>query len=498
MKRVIFFFLIVMFMGLTSVAAQEMNEQQQRAETELKNGNTTAARFWYIRAYENYAKKGQLKQGVECGTKATALYYNEQLYKEAFDLLRAIDQSILSAELDAVHTSALRYYTAKERMQMYVKMHRSPNAKEQMGIMENHVAIAGDEALKNDLLYNKAILYYTFGENAKGNAVFQEMASKLTNQKEYDKVDEVYQTLISNGRKSGSANLVAQSYKNYMAWKDSVNAIKTADEIEGLKQQIADHEASIEEKDSKLATRWAFIIGLCVIVAALAVAIVLGAIVLLRFMMLTRKQKKTIKQAQDNIALKAKFISNISAQLEPTLTKLDQQNSEVKALITFTQHIQTLSELESSSNQVEFEEVQVQSFCEELMNQVRDKVQSDVVLTVNAPKMSALINKEYVSHIVLHLLNNAAEFTPAGGHIRLEFKKRGVHTQQFLISDTGCGISEEHREHVFKPFMEIHELTNGDGLGLPICRQMALCMNGDLDIDSEYTKGTRFILELHT
>ena len=80
----------------------------------------------------------------------------------------------------------------------------------------------------------------------------------------------------------------------------------------------------------------------------------------------------------------------------------------------------------------------------------------------------------------------------------MEFKKRGPHSHQFIVSDTGNGIPEEKREDVFKPFLEIRDLTEGDGLGLPICKQMALKMNGDLEIDSQYTKGTRFVLELRS
>ena len=131
------------------------------------------------------------------------------------------------------------------------------------------------------------------------------------------------------------------------------------------------------------------------------------------------------------------------------------------------------------------------------MDQIRDKVKPDVTLTVNVPKMNAIINKEYVSHILLHLLNNAAIYTPAGGKIWLDFKKRGAHAHQFLVSNTGETIPEEMRENVFKPFLEIKDLTTGDGLGLPICKQMAQNMNGDLDIDPEFTKGTRFVLNLH-
>ena len=218
----------------------------------------------------------------------------------------------------------------------------------------------------------------------------------------------------------------------------------------------------------------------------------------MRFIFLTRKQKKTIKMANENNALKAKFISNISAQLDPTLRKLDSSQPEVKALVGFSEHIQTLSELENSTEPVELEDTQIPKFCEDLVNQIRDKVKSGVTLSVNAPNMSAPINKAYVSHILLHLLKNAAEYTPEGGTISLVFKKRGAHSQQFLVSDTGQGIPEEKREDVFKPFLEIKDLTTGDGLGLPICRQMALKMNGDLDIDPEYTKGIRFVLNLQT
>jgi hypothetical protein len=96
------------------------------------------------------------------------------------------------------------------------------------------------------------------------------------------------------------------------------------------------------------------------------------------------------------------------------------------------------------------------------------------------------------------LLENAAEYTPAGGKIGLDFKKRGAHTHQFIISDTGCGIAEEQRENIFKPFTAVKDLTQGDGLGLPICALIATKMDGSLTLDSSYAKGTRFVLELHT
>ena len=292
---------------------------------------------------------------------------------------------------------------------------------------------------------------------------------------------------------------MAQSYSSYIVWKDSVNALKRADEIGALQQQIADNEAAIAEKDSSLTSRQLIITSLGILAIALAAVLVFGAIVLLRYIALTRKQKKTIRLANETNALKAKFISNISAQLTPTLQQLDSSLPAVKALQDFSSHIQTLSELESGDAVADdaFEEVQVSSFCESLIEQVRPSVKADVVLKVNAPKLSASIHKSYVSHILLHLLHNAAEYTPEGGHISLEYKKRSAHKFQFLVTNTGCGIPEDKREDVFKPFVEIKDLKEGDGLGLPICKQMALKMNGDLDIDSDYSKGTRFVLDLY-
>lgn len=492
---VLFVYLLVCsFAAMAQGAAK--SELQSRAEKEYESGNLISARALYIKAFDDYVNKGQLQQGVECGVKGNALYYTkDNLYKEAFDLLRRIDQTI-EIKGQGSAKAAMHYLTSKERFQMYMKMRKSASIFEQLGNMEKYANASGDENLKNDLLYNKTIYYYSFGQNEKGNAAFKEMTARLTASKQYGKVDEVYQTLIANGRKSNSVSLVAESYKSYLAWKDSANALALADTVGVLKHQIADDEAVIAEKDSSLAARQAVIVGLGILAAVLAAALVLGALVLMRSIFLTRKQKKTIQQLNENNAQQAKFISNISAQLEPTLQKLDSRTPEVKALQDFSDHIQKLSSLETLTGTVEREEVQLASFCENLVGMIRDSVKTSVVLKSDVPKMTVNINKEYVSHILLHLLTNAANFTPEGGHITLEYKKRGMHKHQFLVSNTGSSIPEEQREEVFKPFREVRDLTKGDGLGLPICKQMAMKMNGDIEIDPAFTKGVRFVLNL--
>lgn len=500
-KSSIFIVLMLFVCGASFAQDATKSDFQQQAEDAVNKGSIFTARYNYLRAFDDYVDKSQLRQGVECAVKASQLYHRENLYNEAFDLLRRVDQVIT---LHGHDDPSLHYLTSKERMQMYMKMKRGENVKLHLGIMEGHANASKDESLKNDLLYNKAVYYYTFGQNAQGNAVFKQMADKLTAEKEFGKIDEVYQTLISNARKSGNASMVAQSYSNYIAWKDSVTAIQTAEERDSLQQLIDKGEAEIADKDSSLSSRQVVIVALSVLAAALAAVLVIGAVVLLRYMHLTRKQKKLIKTANENNALKSKFIGNISAQMEPTLRKLDAGKSEVKALIDFTKHIQTLSQLENPSDDTSDPDAssatpadtQVQTFCQGLADQIRNEVKRGVTISVEAPKMTVAINREHVEHILLHLLRNAAYYTPENGKITLDFKKRSAHKCQFIVSDTGEGIAEEKRENVFKPFLEVKDITDGDGLGLPICRMMALKMNGDLYVDSQYSKGARFVLDM--
>ena len=449
-----------------------------------------------VKAFRTQASQGQTAKSIDSAVKAVAFYYNANSYQEAFDLLRDADLAISAAKnLDSREASALRYKLAKERLTMYQRMHRTEKMKEHLANMERYAMASGKEEVINDLLYNKTICYYAFGWTAKADVVFKEMTEKLTSSGDYDRVDDVYQTLIANGRRSGSAGLVAKAYSGYIAWKDSMIVLKHAAEVKDLKQQISQNEAVIAEKDDTLASRKAVIGGLSVLAVILAGTLVVGALALIRFVVLTGKQRKTIRRANENIALKAKFISNISAQLSPTLKRLNGQQPEVKALQDFADHVHLLSALETSPD-VELEDTPLYPFCEELTNAVKSQVKEGVVVFLDVPKLSAKVYRPYLSHVLQHLLNNAAVYTPAEGHIRLTYKKRGAYKHQFLVSNTGSVIEPERREDVFKPFLEVHDLTEGDGLGLPICRAMASKMNGELEIDPEFTKGTRFVLTL--
>ena len=103
------------------------------------------------------------------------------------------------------------------------------------------------------------------------------------------------------------------------------------------------------------------------------------------------------------------------------------------------------------------------------------------------PQLEIKTNAEHLEQVLLHLLKNAALYT-SSGNIRLEFKRKGAHVCQFIITDNGTGIPDDLKENLFKPFNEAKDLAQGDGLGLPICALMASKLNGTLSIDKEYKK----------
>ena len=101
-----------------------------------------------------------------------------------------------------------------------------------------------------------------------------------------------------------------------------------------------------------------------------------------------------------------------------------------------------------------------------------------------------------IQQVLYNLIDNAIKFSRENSVIYIQTSLK--YEKVFIsVKDTGIGIPAEQQENIFKPFTEVKDLTTGDGLGLPICSLIAAKMNGSLTLDIGYTKGTRFILELH-
>jgi len=93
-----------------------------------------------------------------------------------------------------------------------------------------------------------------------------------------------------------------------------------------------------------------------------------------------------------------------------------------------------------------------------------------------------------VGRIIEYLLHNAVSFTTKG-RVRVRYEYMG---NQLMVGvdDTGDGIAADVLVHAFERFNSQSGDTNSTGLGLPICKELATMMGGQINISSEVGKGT--------
>lgn len=103
-------------------------------------------------------------------------------------------------------------------------------------------------------------------------------------------------------------------------------------------------------------------------------------------------------------------------------------------------------------------------------------------------------NWNYLIYSIRELLYNAARFS-SGEQINLRVISKD-NAIQFIIEDKGPGIHEDYREDMFEPFTKANPLSEGLGLGLPLCKRHARNLGGDLILDCSYQEGCRFIFSI--
>ncbi len=108
-----------------------------------------------------------------------------------------------------------------------------------------------------------------------------------------------------------------------------------------------------------------------------------------------------------------------------------------------------------------------------------------------AASLVTALDEDALSRVVLNLIANALRFTPVGGEIRVTLAALGD-AAEVTVSDTGAGIPAERQPWVFLR----GETDGGHGCGLPIARQLARRMGGDLTLRSAPGSGSAFTLRL--
>ncbi|MAE69581.1 MAG: hypothetical protein CME06_03825 [Gemmatimonadetes bacterium] len=126
-------------------------------------------------------------------------------------------------------------------------------------------------------------------------------------------------------------------------------------------------------------------------------------------------------------------------------------------------------------------------------------------LRIEAPKdlPSVHVDSGKIRDVLLNLLMNAIRFTPDGGEIDLSVRRSRMESLVFRVTDTGIGIADEDRAHIFDEFFTSLETlrhssgdsefgTRGIGLGLAIVKKFVEMHGGEVGLESRRLKGSSF------
>ena len=127
------------------------------------------------------------------------------------------------------------------------------------------------------------------------------------------------------------------------------------------------------------------------------------------------------------------------------------------------------------------------------------KIKSDNV-TVN----KVIGDELRISQVIINIISNSIKFTQFGGKVTLDVRQKIDDDEkvifEFVVSDTGIGMSKEFQRHMFEPFEQerngnSHQYA-GTGLGLAISYNFVKLMGGEIIVHSELNKGSEFVIYL--
>ncbi len=151
----------------------------------------------------------------------------------------------------------------------------------------------------------------------------------------------------------------------------------------------------------------------------------------------------------------------------------------------------------SKAPSLELKPCRVNSIIESSLSLIQyDKRVQDITIVKDLrPDMPVITTDgSQLSQVIVNLVLNAADAMPNGGTLTIRSRVRDGGGIAIDFEDTGVGISKENLGRIFDPFFTTKE--KGTGLGLAVSQSIIQKLNGSLTVESEITKGSRFMITL--
>lgn len=187
----------------------------------------------------------------------------------------------------------------------------------------------------------------------------------------------------------------------------------------------------------------------------------------------------------------------------PDLQKENLQKVLISAehLLNLINGLLDLAKIEAGRMEVYVESFKVEEVIQLTMATVEPMLKDGRVrlvrdITPDIPQLNT--DREKLKQIILNLLSNAAKFTEQG-EIKVSASRQNG-SLKLAVSDTGIGMKKEALDHIFDEFRQAEKSTaskyGGTGLGLAIVKRLVNLLGGEIGVESEIGKGTKFTISL--
>jgi signal transduction histidine kinase len=232
--------------------------------------------------------------------------------------------------------------------------------------------------------------------------------------------------------------------------------------------------------------------------------------------------RKALEKERELNELKSKFVSIASHEFRTPLStimssaslvsqyrqkgeleKIDKHTTRIKSnvnhLTAILNDFLSLGKLEEGRVELNEETLNISDFLREIQEELKSTLKAGQKIAVysSLENHTIKVDPRMLRNILFNLISNASKYSDENKNIHLtcSFHENNI---RISVKDEGIGIPEEDKKHMFDRFFRASNAGNiqGTGLGLNIVKRYIDLLNGTIEFQSEYGKGSTFTIEI--
>ncbi len=197
---------------------------------------------------------------------------------------------------------------------------------------------------------------------------------------------------------------------------------------------------------------------------------------------------------------------NISEKQKKFLNNIQASGQDLLGMVT---DILNLAKIESGKLELKCSEFTLESIIHRQVDAleplaINRNIQLSMEVAADLPNVYSDSGK--LQQILNNLLSNAIKFTPEGGRVHVQAESLSNGQFQMIVKDTGVGVRLEDQTIIFEKFRQGRAIPGqedamtreygGTGLGLSIVKELCRILGGEVQVESEFGKGSAFIVQM--